>query len=134
MLDCQPLRLRPGVDLRRALEDALPPSVTAAFVLAGVGSLRGARIRLAGAEEPLTLAGDLEILSLSGTLSVDGAHLHISVADAQGRVLGGHLAPGAIVGTTAEVLLARLPMHSFLRQQDPATGYAELVIHERSWR
>jgi predicted DNA-binding protein with PD1-like motif len=50
------------------------------------------------------------------------------VADACGRVLGGHVAHGCIVRTTAEVLLALLPGWSFSREPDARTGWDELVI------
>ena len=75
-----------------------------------------------------TLRGDLEILSLAGSLSPDGAHLHIAVADARGRVTGGHVAQGCIVRTTAEILLALLPDVRFRRAPDARTGCQELVI------
>jgi uncharacterized protein len=52
----------------------------------------------------------------------------MSVADAEGRVLGGHVAYGCMVRTTAEVLLLLLPGWSFTREPDPATGHAELVV------
>ncbi|MFU8886926.1 MAG: PCC domain-containing protein [Cyanobacteriota bacterium] len=52
--------------------------------------------------------------SLSGTLSADGAHLHIAAADSSGAVIGRHLCAGSLVHTTAEL--------------DPASGYAELTI------
>lgn len=130
--DLLALRLRPGADLRQALEAELAQrGLTAAFVLAGIGSLSQARLRLAGAAEALVLAGDLEILTLSGSLAANGAHLHMSIADAQGRVLGGHVGPGCMVRTTAELLLALLPGHDFRRTPDPVTGYAELQIHTR---
>ena len=62
------------------------------------------------------------------TVSPDGAHLHMSVSDAQGRVLGGHVARGCTVRTTAELLLVLLPGHRFSRELDSATGFAELQI------
>jgi len=62
--------------------------------ISAVGSLSVAQLRLAGAAEATTLAGDLEILSLSGTLCADGIQLHIAVADVSGAVIGGHLATG----------------------------------------
>lgn len=52
----------------------------------------------------------------------------MSVADSEGRVLGGHVAYGCTVRTTAEVLVLILPEHSFTREHDPATGFAELVV------
>ena len=72
--------------------------------------------------------GDLEILSLAGTLSPDGAHLHIAIADASGAVLGGHLCNGSRVRTTAELVLGLLPDWQFSREHDTSTGYAELQI------
>ena len=128
-----PLRLNPGDDLRAALDAALAAhGGTAAFVLAGIGSLREARLRFAGRDASHHAIGDLEILTLSGTLGAGGPHLHASLSDADGRVSGGHVAPGCIVRTTAEILLAVLDDVTFARAPDAATGYAELVIRPRT--
>jgi len=124
-----PVRLKPRQDLRSALEAALADSgVGAGFVVSGIGSLDGACIRYAGVSEATRLEGDLEILTLAGSLSPDGVHLHITVSDAQGRVVGGHVAPGCIVRTTAEILLALLPDVRFSRELDPESGWDELVV------
>ena len=128
-----PIRLAPGTDLRLALEQVLQEQKEqAGWVLSGIGSLSVAPLRLAGQEELSILEGDLEILTLTGSLSPDGAHLHISVADSQGRVSGGHLAMGATVRTTAEVLVALLPACSFRRELDPSTGFRELIIRDQA--
>ena len=130
-----PLRLLPGDDLRRALQAAVKAQgAGAAFVLAGIGSLRPAALRLAGAQAPLRIDADCEILTLSGSLGAGGAHLHMSVADAAGRVLGGHVSEGCIVRTTAEVLLMLLPEWHFAREADAATGWAELVVRRQGDR
>jgi predicted DNA-binding protein with PD1-like motif len=106
---------------------------SAAFVLQGIGSLSVAQLRLAGADEATELRGDLEILTLAGSLSADGAHLHMSVSDAQGRVIGGHVAAGCVVRTTAEILLAFLPDHAFSRELDAGgSGFRELVVRPRA--
>ena len=85
-----PVRLRPGEDLRTALQAVVAArGASAAFVLAGIGSLRPACVRLAGAEVELRLDGDVELLSLSGTIAANGVHLHLSVAAGAGRVIGG---------------------------------------------
>jgi uncharacterized protein len=83
---------------------------------------------LPGAEQIIELNEDVEILTLAGSLASNGSHLHISVSDRQGRVLGGHVASGCIVHTTPEVLPALLPDWQLQREPDAATGYAELVI------
>ncbi|MET0807139.1 MAG: PPC domain-containing DNA-binding protein, partial [Pseudoxanthomonas sp.] len=76
-----PVRLCPQQDLRGALETLLSEhTVEAAFVLQGIGSLGVARMRFAGMSEATELRGDMEILTLSGSLSPGGAHLHMTVA------------------------------------------------------
>jgi|SRR5947207_10732189 len=124
-----PLRLLPGQDLRRALEAVVAErGCRAAFVLSGIGSLAPACVRFAGAEQTRTLDGATEILTLSGTIAVNGSHLHVSLAQANGEVIGGHAAYGCVVRTTAEVLLALLPGWHFAREPDAGTGHEELVV------
>lgn len=124
-----PLRLHPGDDLRATLERIVrEQALAAAFVLSGIGSLSAARVRTAGRREARAWNEDLEILSLAGTLSADGAHLHIAIADANGCVFGGHVEHGCRVRTTAEILIAPLPGHVFTRVADAATGDRELSI------
>ena len=124
-----PLRLQPGADLRRALEAWMEEQEEqAGCVISAVGSLSPAQLRLAGAAEATAIQGELEILSLSGTLSPDGAHLHLAIAGSSGAVIGGHLCAGSLVRTTAELVLGLLPQWRFCRELDPATGYAELQI------
>jgi predicted DNA-binding protein with PD1-like motif len=128
-----PVRLFPGEDLRRALEAAATAhGIEAAFVLSGIGSLCDARLRFAGAAEPHAIAGDLEILTLSGTIAGAASHLHATLSDAGGAVVGGHVAYGCTIRTTAEVLLAPLDEWRFTREPDPATGYAELAMYPRT--
>lgn len=126
------VRLLPGDDLRPALEAvfaelARTHGVSAGCVVSAVGSLTQAVLRYAAEVEPTTTVAPLELVTLSGTLSPDGAHLHASVADAQGRVFGGHIVPGCMVRTTAEVVLALLPGWDFARVVDGATGHRELL-------
>ncbi|MBQ0958852.1 DUF296 domain-containing protein [Ideonella sp. 4Y11] len=128
-----PLRLPPGTDLKAGLLALLadPAWAGGAFVVAGIGSLHDARLRLAAADAATEIAGPCELLSLQGTLSADGAHLHMALADAQGRVWGGHVLDGNRIRTTAELLLSPLPGWQLGRAPDPATGYAELVVQPR---
>jgi predicted DNA-binding protein with PD1-like motif len=127
-----PLRLQPGDDLRLALEAWMgEQQEQAGCLISAVGSVSVAQLRLAGAAEATAIHGDLEILSLSGTLSPDGAHLHIAIADSKGAVIGGHLCAGSLVCTTAELVIGLLPAWRFNRELDPATGHAELRINPR---
>ena len=123
------LRLHPGDDLRAAIEAAVAAAgCEAAFVVAGIGSLAQTRLRLAGADDAMTIAGDVEILTLAGSASPRASHLHASVSDASGRVWGGHVSPGCMVRTTAELVIALLPALAFTRERDEVTGYDELVV------
>lgn len=124
-----PLRLQPGDDLRQVLEAWMgDQQEQAGCVISSVGSLSVAELRFAGAAAATTIRGELEILSLSGTLSADGAHLHIAIADSSGAVIDGHLCPGSLVRTTAELIIGLLPKWRFYRALDPASGFAELLI------
>jgi predicted DNA-binding protein with PD1-like motif len=129
------LRLVPGDDLRLALEALFPKlaishGIAAACIVSAVGSLSHAVLRYADKPGGSEIAGPLELLMLSGTLSPDGAHLHGSVADSQGQVKGGHVLPGCIVRTTAEVVIALLPGWQFRRELDAATGFKELAARQ----
>ena len=123
------MRLHPHQDLQAELDNwAQEQAIEAACVLTCVGSLRHATLRFADQPGGTTLHGKFEIVSLTGTLSRHGSHYHISIADGNGRCYGGHLLPGCPIYTTAEIVLAILPDHHFLRQHDPNTGYDELTI------
>lgn len=124
-----PVRLRPGDDLRRALESTVTAQgMAAAFVVSGIGSLSVARLRYAGVDAETEIAGDTELLTLAGSISAGASHLHASVSDRQGRCVGGHACYGCVVRTTAEVLLMLLPDWHFSREIDAQTGWAELAI------
>ncbi len=101
----------------------------AGAVLSLVGSLSVACLRLSGALTTARIEGPLEIVSATGTVCPSGLHVHIGVADDSGIARGGHLLPGCIVRTTAEVVLCDLSLEwRFERADDEATGYKELVI------
>jgi hypothetical protein len=126
------VRLHPGADLKgELLALAARERLKAGWVLTCVGSLSQVRVRLAGGAEHATWLGAFEIVALTGTLSPDGGHLHLAVADHQGRTVGGHLAEGCTVRTTAEVVVAADDRLVFAREHDSATGYDELVVRER---
>ena len=125
------LRLQPGEDLKSTLDlRVVEESLQAVFILAAVGSLTQAHIPFAGASAATTLtAGPFEILTLSGTLGAEsGSHLHISLSDATGKVVGGHLCPGSIIFTTAEIVLGVSQAERYRREPDPRTGYRELQV------
>jgi len=123
------LRLTPGQDLKKELNVfALSKKFKAGFVVSCCGSLKILKMRLADSNSIFEHEEKFEILSLQGTLSPDGAHLHISASDKDGKVWGGHLVDGCLIYTTAEILIAELTDYQFSRVQDKQTGFAELLI------
>ena len=99
-------------------------------IISSVGCLTSLVIRLADGESILKKDGNFEIVSITGTLSPNGVHIHISVSDEFGNTIGGHLKNGCIVNTTAEICLIVFENIKFGRKFDKTTGYDELVVHE----
>lgn len=127
------IRLKPGADVRVELERVTRERhLAAGCIVTAVGSLTQANIRFGGKSDGAITAGDLEIVSLTGTLSPDGVHLHLAVADGEGHVTGGHMLEGCIVRTTAEIVIWELNGVRFRRAQDGETGYRELLIETDS--
>ena len=129
LLKTYALRLKPGDDLRQQLTAFVQANhIAAGTMLTCVGSLTVATLRLANQEGPTVYNGHFEIVSLVGTLSVNGSHLHLAVSDSTGRTIGGHLLDGCRVYTTAEIVLGELPQLEFRREKDDTFGYQELVV------
>jgi uncharacterized protein len=125
-------RLRPGQDLKQEIQRiAETHQIRAGAVLTCVGSLTDLTLRLANQDGPTVWHGHFEMQALSGTVSTNGSHLHLSAADSTGRTLGGHLLDGCKVYTTAEIVLGILPDVTFVREPDPTFGYRELVVKKQ---
>jgi predicted DNA-binding protein with PD1-like motif len=129
------LRLVPGQDLRVELERfAKAKNIQAGFIVTGVGSLRKAALRLADRSEAMNFDGKFEIVSLVGTLSPDGPHLHLSISDGNGKTTGGHLVAGCEIYTTAEIVIGEALGLRMTREPDTASGYNELKVRKRTHR
>jgi len=102
------LQLQPGDDLRHCLEERAQEEKGTGFVLGVVGNLSQAAFQCPGRKEPTVLRGELEIISLQGTLAPQGVHLHLSFSDAGCQVWGGHLEPGSLVLKGADLLVGWL--------------------------
>lgn len=123
------LRLGPGQDLRAELEQFTKAKrIRAGFIVTVVGSLDGATLRLADQSTSAHFNGKFEIVSLVGTLSPDGPHLHISLSDNTGKTIGGHLVEGCRIYTTAEIVVGEARGLTFHRSTDAVTTYPELTI------
>ncbi len=125
------IRLKPGQDLRTAIELYVKEhKIAAGWIGTCVGSLTNYNIRFANQQNGSTGSGHFEIVSLTGTVSTNGSHIHISVSDSTGNTIGGHLLQGCNVYTTAEIVLQSDSNFIFKREKDGSTPWEELQIEK----
>jgi predicted DNA-binding protein with PD1-like motif len=123
------LRLKPNQDLKESLKNfVISNNIEAGFILTTVGSLKQAALRFANQNDSKVLQDKFEIVSLVGTLSTHGIHLHITISDKDGKTIGGHLEKGCLIYTTAEIVIGVSEDFIFVRTVDENTGYKELEI------
>ena len=120
------LKLGPGSDLRRSLEQLAIEQGAPGFVLGVVGNLSRAAFQCAGRSGPTILEGDLEIITLQGTVAPGGVHLHLSLSDSDCQVWGGPLEPGTLVLKGADLLVGFLPDSQPAAPDQPAVEVAVL--------
>lgn len=123
------MRLVPGTDVLQAVQGYVRDNdLKAVAIVTVVGSLTDAVIRYANQPGGTLSQGHFEIVSMVGTVEPTGAHVHISLSDGQGKMFGGHMLPGCLVYTTAEIVLAHLEDFAFTRVPCALSGYDELAI------
>lgn len=124
-------RLTKGMDLKKSVVKYCEDNkIKAGIIGACVGCCYEIHFRLAGGKEFYHKKGAHEIVSMTGTISEDGVHIHVSFSDNNGVVVGGHLSDGCLVNTTAEVVIIEIDNYRLKREVDENTGYKELVIKE----
>ena len=120
-------RLEPGMDLKEGIMKAQNENnVESGIIICMVGSLKKAVLRMSDGKQR-EFTGPFEIVSAEGTISTNGVHVHLAVSDRDGKVFGGHLKPGCIVHTTAELCILESD-EPLKRVFDPKTGYRELFV------
>lgn len=125
------IRLKPGADLKRSiLQFATENKLSAGWIATCVGSLTTCNLRFANQSDGTQMNGHFEIVSLVGTISENGSHLHLSVSDSTGKTTGGHLMDGCIIYTTAEIVIQSTNSLTFRREKDGSTPWEELMIYK----
>ena len=104
-METLPLQLEPGQDLHSTLAELAAQQQLSGFVLGVVGNLSQACFRCPGQQQPTLMQGELEVITLNGTFSPSGVHLHLSLSDGACQVWGGHLEPGTVVLKGVQLLL-----------------------------
>ena len=97
--------------------------------MSGVGSLTHVTLRLANRDFYSEYDGHFEIVSIAGTVSIHGSHLHISISDGDGKTIGGHFDSGCKIYTTAEIVIVVFNDVIYRREFDENSGYDELVVY-----
>ena len=124
-------RLKPGQDLKKEIQKLVTDQqIKAGWISTCVGSLTNYNIRFANQPEGNSGSGHFEIVSLTGTVSVNGSHLHISISDSTGKTNGGHLLDSNIVYTTAEIVILSSDDFIFKREKDGSTPWEELQVEK----
>ena len=98
--------------------------------MSGVGSLRRVVLRFANQESYSEFEGHFEIVSITGTVSIHGSHLHLSISGEEGKTVGGHLDSGCKIYTTAEIVIAVFEDVVYKREFAEDSGYEELVVYK----
>lgn len=127
------VRLKPSQLLKEEIEKtARAENIGAGVLLSIVGGLENAVLRMPGStpEDPKVKKwnGPFEIVSGTGTISRDGCHIHVSISDRDGNVLGGHLKDGCVVRSAAEVVLGVFDDVAYSRALGKGTGFKELKV------
>ena len=126
------IRLKPGEDLKKSIQKFVDAKrIEAGWIASCAGSLTSYQIRFANMPKGSKASGHFEIVSLSGTLSTNGSHLHISVSDNKGETIGGHLMDECIIYTTAEIVIQSSSNLLFTREKDGTTEWKELQVKEK---
>jgi len=104
--------------------------VKAGVILSAVGGFEELYLRmpiLPGQEKHTIkhISGPFEIVSITGTISPNDCHIHVSASDRDGVCIGGHLKEGSTVKNTAEVVIGIFEDVVFERNPDVVTGYDE---------
>jgi predicted DNA-binding protein with PD1-like motif len=125
-------RLQSGQDLFDSIQAFVREKhIEAGCVLSGVGSLTHATLRLANREFLSEYDGHFEIVSITGTVSIYGSHLHISISDGDGKTIGGHFESGCKIYTTAEIVIAVFKDVIYKREFAKDSGYDELAVYDK---
>jgi predicted DNA-binding protein with PD1-like motif len=123
-------RVYPKQDLKQEIAlRCKAANVTSGCIVSAVGSVSHAIVRIADGKTIQSRHEDMEIVSLTGTISRDGDHLHILCIDKEHKTFGGHLKEGTLIHTTCEIVVADFSDEWTLRRSlDPDTGYDELTV------
>ena len=82
-------RLTKGMDLKKSIEQyVVDHKIKSGVILSAVGCLYQVCLRTADGVTVKQINEDHEIVSATGTLSMDGCHIHVSLSDVNLKTIG----------------------------------------------
>lgn len=128
------LRIDRGEEIVKAIHDLCQKEQIGLGFLSGIGAVDYARLGLYSLEKRRYLVnefkGEYEITSLIGNITAqEGApyiHMHMTISDETGAVVGGHLSE-ARVAVTCEIVISLLK-GTIEREMDPGIGINLMVF------
>tara|TARA_B100000700_G_scaffold80600_1_gene90791 strand:+ start:875 stop:1486 length:612 start_codon:yes stop_codon:yes gene_type:complete len=100
--------LSSGEDVFNSLNELNKKTNSTSFLISAVGDLSKVSFKCPLSQNPIILEKKLEIITLSGYLTSNKSHLHISVSDENCNVFGGHLLPGSKVFKSLDILIGEV--------------------------
>ena len=122
------LRVDDGEELLQAVESACRQHDVSAAQVSGIGALSSVRLRVLNADNDgfffRNFSKPMEIVNITGNITADGnglfLHLHLSTADEDMRLYGGHVV-NCVIANTAEIWITPLA-EGTLRRAETAEG------------
>jgi predicted DNA-binding protein with PD1-like motif len=130
-------RMFPGEDIYSSLKEILEKNrVKTGVVVSGIGQIKEVELgffKEKGNYLPEKLPGKYEVLSLSGSMSLDEKsqeydfHLHSVLASEDKKAIGGHLIKG-VVSVTLEIVLLKTNL-KIKRRLEETTGLKGMFLN-----
>ena len=128
-MDMLVVGLAPGEMLLESVRKALADNdVRNGVVVSGIGTLKNLRMHyirhtdFPPADEIVTIARPLELLSVSGVIADGEPHLHVVVSCGRDEVYAGHLEDRSEVAYLAEIAILKCNDLQMVRRLDAARG------------
>ena len=127
------LRLQRNEDLKQSLTKFVKTNhLQSGFILTAVGSFQQVTLRFAGHPYGQAFKSQFQLISLVGTLSLNRVHLHLAVADASGKIIGGHLMKGCIIYKNAEIIIGCADEGKSFKTLNENIGANELEVFKHN--
>ncbi len=132
------IKLDDDEDLFEALHEIIEKhGIDSALILSGIGMIRDFEIGYYNGNNYITetFNDPMELLSMHGSIAKgkeNRIHIHVSLADDEHRVFGGHLMR-ARVCVLNEIVLLRISELELTRKLNEKSGLMELEISDGKW-